>query len=465
MQDGEQQEEPLSVLYRIKCMDWEEELCEREKLFGNVCDQFFAVPDVNESVSTKVRPTDETASNDGATFGRDASAVTSHGDQAIAVGTASFETEPSYFQFLDTFFMITVSKTIMEHHSKAPYPIPLLSPYSKQLVAADKNSLVALQRKSPSETPAKPIKNSSSLFRSQSFTDVRSSRPNQEASTQSSWAGVDIKRSSSMNDVAKLGSLPGLQTLGNQILDFLPSLTWLSRWTLEGSSLPSSNFNHSTRGAKVSLPVMRVCVPLPLLVNGLWLLQNVYWPWISNAEVLVDIKINRQLLPQRHLSYASKEVSSSVKDASTPPKALREVLSDSNIQASLKGSTKQHSISSERLRRRLEADYHHRSTPDKLEESQGEAGSPAFGETQPSTRISNKAQQESIQSTQPLHKDLGTTQQLHRIPKSNSDPNIPNIVVHSPTTDEEKDFSAALKKRHSLRGTGRSPTTYHSDPG
>ena len=101
-----------------------------------------------------------------------------------------------------------------------------------------------------------------------------------------------------------------------------------------------------------------------------------------------------------------------------------------------------------------------------LEEPQSEAVRLTCGLTESTNDIPTKPRKESTQVTKPLHKVLGSAQQIHRIPKSNSDPNIPNIVVHSPTTDEEKtDFSFSLKKRRTFRGTERSPTTYHSDTG
>lgn len=449
----EQPDEPLSVYYRKKCMDWEEELMEREKLFGKVCDQFFEVDDASENA---------TADEGGFVAG--------HGDQAGAVGTALFETQSSYFQFLDTFFMITVSKTVLTHHSKAPYPVPLLSSYSKHLLASDTKSLAVLQQKAHSDTPVKPIKGPSSLFRSQSFTDVRSSRSKPEPSPSSLGSGAEIKRSSSLNDVAGLDSLPGIRTLGSLMLELLPSLTWLSRWSLEGSSLPSSNFDLSIPGANESHPVMRVHVPLPLLVNGLWLLRNVYWPWVSDTEVVVDIKVIRQMIsPQKKITDVATEHSPVLKDAATPPKGLRKVLSDSNIQRSANKTTKRNSIAGEA--QRLQGSHHHQSTPDMLRKSQGDARTVAYETTEFSSFIPTKAQQEDMPFTRPLRKDLRVAQRLDRIPKSNSEPNIPNIVVQSPTTDEEKDFSGALKKRHFLQENGRpvavpgSQTTYHSDTG
>ena len=441
VQDGDGEHEPLSVFYRRISWEWKRKHEEDEKLFGKDCDQFFAVPDASESSTSR------------------------HDDRDRAVGTVSFEAQPSYFQFLDTFFMITVSKTVLSHHSKAPYPVPLLSSYSKRLLAADTNALIALQKKFHSDPPHKSVKGGSGLSRSHSFTDVRSSRLGSGVSVERSETGADIKRSNSMNDIAKLGSLPDLKTLGSQILDFLPSLTYLSRWTLEGSSFPLGSYDSGTRATRESLPVMRVHVPLPLLVNGLWLLQNVYWLWVSNREVLKDIPVIRQTPPLRRLPKSAKDRYARVIDTSTPPKGLRKVLSDSNIQGSVKKSPKRHSFFSGRLKHRLEADYH-QSTPDMLKEPQSEAVRLTSGLTESTNDMPTKPRKESTHVTKPLHKVLGSAQQFHRIPKSNSDPNIPNIVVHSPTTDEEKtDFSFALKKRKTVRGTERSPTTYHSDTG
>ena len=451
--DDEQPDEPLSVYYRKKCMDWEEELVEREKLFGKVCDQFFVTDDASENATA-----DEGV------------AVARLGEQVVAVGTAVFETQPSFFQFLDTFFMITVSKTVLTHHNKAPYPMPLLSPYNKHLLAPDTKSLAVLQQKAHSDTPAKPIKGASSLFRSHSFTDVRTSRSKPEPPPSSLEAGVEIKRSSSLNDVARLGSLPGIRTLGSPLLELLPSLTWLSRWSMEGSSVPSSNFDLSVPGASDSHPVMRIHVPLPLLVNGLWLLQNVYWPWVSDTEVQVDIKVIRhEISPQRKITGDMAERSSGSNEAATPPKGLRKVLSDSNIDRSSTRSRKRNSIAGEG--RRSQEDHHHKSTPDILRKSQSGARSVLYETTESSRSIPTQAQPEEMAFQRPSRKDLRVAQRLDRIPKSNSEPNIPNIVVQSPTTDEEKEFSGALKKRHSLQENGRtavvpeSQTTYHSDTG
>ncbi|XP_068726687.1 uncharacterized protein [Montipora capricornis] len=439
--DGADGEEPLSVIYCKKCIDWAEELSEREELFGRVCDQFVLVDRGDDTVY----------------FNGSAGRPFPRQDQLIAVGTALFETQSSYFEFLDTFFMITVSRTLLSQQNKASFPVPLLSYYSKHLLSSDTKSITVLRRKAHRDNPSQLVSRASSLFRTQSFTDLRSKpvipAPNLRD-------GGEIKRSSSMNDLTKLDSLPGIKTLGSFILDLLPSLTWLSKWALQGSSLPFINFDISSRGSKKSLPVMRVHVPLPLLVNGLWLLQNVYWPWVSNAEVVVDIKVIRPSSPRQKLPATEKQHSAPVLQVdTTPPEGgrLRKVLSDSNIRKSERTSLKRDSISSEIFKNEVD----NLSALDIIEKIQADSRSSSYNTTQSKRNLS---MQEPIQLTRPIPKDLRTIKQIERIPKSSSEPNIPSIVVHSPTTDEEKDLLGALKKRHTLRGNGKNSKTYYSDP-
>ena len=437
--DDTGQEEPMSVIYCKKCVDWAEEISKREELFGKVCDQFVFICDKDVPVD----------GNDGRTFARQ--------DHTKAVGTSFFEMQPSYFEFLDTFFMITVSKTLLSQQNKPSSLVPILLSYRKHFLSSDTKSVTVLRHKGQKETPVQLYSRASNFFRSQSFTDVRSQA---DIISPSLGDSGEIKRSSSMNDVSKLDSLPGIQSLGDFILDLLPTLTWLSRWALQGSSLPSSNFGLSSRGSKQSLPVMRVHVPFPLLVNGLWLLQNVYRPWVSNAEVTVDIKVVRQATPRQQFPYVAKGPSAPVVHvATTPPKGrrLRKVLSDSNIR-----KTDDKSILRDRTSRRImKEDDDNQSAPDLLENFQ-EVKSLSNNAT---ASKMNPSIHEPVELTRLIRKDLRSIQHIDRIPKSNSEPNIPSIVVHSPTTDEEKDFSGALKKRHSLRGSGRDSLTYHSDPG
>lgn len=426
--DDTGQEEPLSVIYCKKCVDWAEEVSKQEELFGKVCDQFVFICDEDDDV-----PLD---------------------DHTKAVGTSLFEMQPSYFEFLDTFFMVTVSKILLSQQNKPSSSVPILSSHKEHLISSDTKSIAVLRRKGQKETPVQLTSRASSLFRSQSFTDVRSKA---DIIPPSLGTSGEIKRSSSMNDVSKLDSLPGIQSLGSFILDLLPTLTWLSRWALQGSSLPSSNFG--SRGSEETLPVMRVHVPFPLLVNGLWLLQNVYRPWVSNAEVTVDIKVIRQVTRQRLPDVAKGPSAPVLQVATTTPKdrRLRKVLSDSNVRKSEDKSIIRDRIS----RQRMKEGDDNRSAPDLLENIQDVM---SLSNNATASKI-NPSKQEPIELTRLIRKDLRSIQHIDRIPKSNSEPNIPNIVVHSPTTDEEKDFSGALKKRHSLRGNGRDSLNYHSEPG
>ena len=193
---------------------------------------------------------------------------------------------------------------------------------------------------------------------------------------------------------------------------------------------------------------------------------------MSDREVLVDIKVVRpKIIPQKKITDVEADRSPVLKDATTPLKGLRKVLSDSNIEKSTNRTTKRSSIAGEG--QRFQVGHHYQSTPDMLRKSQDDARKMAYETTEPepSRSVPTKAQREERPLTRPLRKDLRVAQRLDRIPKSNSEPNIPNIVVQSPTTDEEKDFSGALKKRHFLQENGRpvvvpgSPTTYHSDTG
>ena len=272
--DIEDPNEPLSVFFRKKSFNWQEEVGERERLFGKACGQFF-----------------ESAGFDGSEALREDEDKEITG-QSVEVGTSLFETDASYLQFLDTFIMITVSKAAFSHHSKGSPPVPLLCPYMKHLLHADTKLLTALQTRAHSKTPSNLTKGTSNLFRSHSFADVRTSRPRpgsspKNASSRTDTGGVDIKKSNSVNDVSRMGIMPGVQNLGSSMMNLLPVLSWLSRWSVEGSSLPSSNFTSVSLSVADRQPTMRVRVSLPLLVNGLWLLQNVYWPWVSNKEVLV----------------------------------------------------------------------------------------------------------------------------------------------------------------------------------
>lgn len=71
------------------------------------------------------------------------------------------------------------------------------------------------------------------------------------------------------------------------------SFMWFSRWFLEGLFLFLSNFDGSIFGVNELYLVMCVYVFFLLLINSLWLFYNVYWFWVLDREVLVDMKVVR----------------------------------------------------------------------------------------------------------------------------------------------------------------------------
>ena len=355
-------EQPLSVFYRQKCFEWEEEIAEKERLFGRAPHQLFTRP---------------------ASDGWRSDLESTECPTPPSVGSFGFETSAAYLKFLDTFFLITFLKTLCQRPSNPC--TPLLLPYASNLVAPEMKALTKLKNKADTEGATKPP-HVSRLSRSQSFNDVRTSRPVSGIVRLQSEQLTDVKRSSSLGDVNKVGGTSGMQSLGKQILDFLPRLVWLSRWSTQSSS---SHSRLSFVGAGEGLSAMRVSVPLPLLVNCLWLLRNVYLAWACNTEVNVDITVQRG------------DLLHSVTDGS--PAAKEET---------------------------LKKDY---STLAKPKRSLG---------------------------------------QFECLSKSLSESNIPEIVVLSPTTDEEGLFGVLgmekgnnNKKGKSKENRTKPPVAYHSDSG
>ncbi|KAK3727848.1 hypothetical protein QZH41_001625 [Actinostola sp. cb2023] len=198
-------DEPLSVFYREKCLEWEDELKERERLFNKVMIEVFQ-REINDDdlPHGSAKPTFLTNKD------------------LPCVGSLVFETSQCYLEFLDTFFIITFTKTAEEMTGQATTAIPLLLPYEKLFTFTETKTLRELQVKTTVDKERKPPVETS-LYRSQSYTDVRSTKPRQ------SFSGVQtgIRRSSSMSDVNKANS--GIAVLGADILDMLPRLAWLSR--------------------------------------------------------------------------------------------------------------------------------------------------------------------------------------------------------------------------------------------
>lgn len=205
-------DEPLSVFYREKCLEWEDEIKEREGLFHRVQEEVF--PRENDDSDLP--------------HGNTKPAFTTNKDTPC-VGSLVFETSRSYLDFLDTFFIITFTKNAAEMTGQATTAIPLLLPYEKLFTFNETKSLKELQVKAAAEKEKKPPQDNS-LYRSQSCTDVRSNKPRQ---TPIRGPGqTDIRRASSMSDISKTSSNSGVAVLGSDLLDMLPRLAWLSRYVI-----------------------------------------------------------------------------------------------------------------------------------------------------------------------------------------------------------------------------------------
>jgi hypothetical protein len=213
-------DEPLSVFYRMKCVEWEDELKERQRLYHDVQMEVFQrvnIEDELTNVKSKSQFSFSTSKN------------------IPCVGAVIFETSQSFSYFLDTFFLITFTKTASQSNGQAAptNSIPLLLSYDKLFTLYENKVLRDLQVKANVDK-RKKFTAGTSLCRSQSYTDVRSTKPSSKphlGRDVSVHGGLqtDIRRSSSMNDISKATSSSGIVVLGNEIIEMLPSLAWLSR--------------------------------------------------------------------------------------------------------------------------------------------------------------------------------------------------------------------------------------------
>ena len=215
--EEENSDEPLSVFYREKCLEFEDELKDREQLFGRVQIEVFQRENNDEDLplGSAKPPVSFTTNKD-----------------LPCVGSTIFETSEVFLKFLDTFFMITFTKTAVEMTGQATTAIPFLLPYETLFTFNETKTLRELQIKATADKHKKPPIETS-LHRSQSYTDVRSSKPSGRQSFSrnvSLHSGqTDIRRCSSMSDVTKAGANSGFVVLGEDLMDVLPRLAWLSR--------------------------------------------------------------------------------------------------------------------------------------------------------------------------------------------------------------------------------------------
>ena len=122
--------------------------------------------------------------------------------------TFLFLEDPCYFEFLDTFFIITCPKPsslLQPQLNQSNDFIPVLLPFCEHFLGADLRTLSEIKRRKAADSTAKPVARTN-LFRSHSFTDVRSSslkpsrQPDKKLRNDSDGA---VKRVSSLNDLQR----------------------------------------------------------------------------------------------------------------------------------------------------------------------------------------------------------------------------------------------------------------------
>jgi hypothetical protein len=178
----------------------------------------------------------------------------------------------AFLRFLDTFLLITLAKNITsEDYKKAP----LILPYK------DKPTLEA-ELSSIEETTTRKgkisRKSSFGIQRSQSFQDVGNIKKKPGSSLLSPDdldSDKPIDRSNSLTDLRRVQS----STFSQELQAFLPTLLWLKRWCLieeHQKGNQSVNKSYSLLNMTTTPTAIRVRLPLKLVVNTLWLIENYY---------------------------------------------------------------------------------------------------------------------------------------------------------------------------------------------
>ena len=114
------------------------------------------------------------------------------------------------------------------------------------------------------------------------------------------YGGVEEDDNGDYVTLDRLGAVSGFDILGADLLDLLPVLVWLNRWVHESVSSAGSILDVSTSSISKTHSLMRVHVPLPLVVNSMWLLKNVYCPWTTKSQPAKKQESNLQDVTLRY---------------------------------------------------------------------------------------------------------------------------------------------------------------------
>ena len=209
----------------------------------------------------------------------------------------------AFLRFLDTFLLITLAKNITsDDYKKAP----LILPYK------DKPTLEA-ELSSIEETTTRKgkisRKSSFGIQRSQSFQDVGNIKKKPGSSLLSPDdldSDKPIDRSNSLTDLRRVQS----STFSQELQAFLPTLLWLKRWCLieeHQKGNQSVNKSYSLLNMTTTPTAIRVRLPLKLVVNTLWLIENYYKDFAESKGKCLRDKRSR-MKKKRKKRYVKKEI-------------------------------------------------------------------------------------------------------------------------------------------------------------
>lgn len=188
--------------------------------------------------------------------------------------TLEYQYDYAFLRFLDTFLLITLAKNITPEDYKKT---PLILPYKDKPTLDEEVSSIEETTKTSRKLSTKT---SFGIYRSRSCQDVGNIRKKPGSNLLSpnkleSDKRTPLHRSNSLTDLRRVKS----SILSDELQSFLPILLWLKRWCLIEECQKGNqgvNKSYSFLNATVTPTAIRVRLPLKLVVNTLWLMENYY---------------------------------------------------------------------------------------------------------------------------------------------------------------------------------------------
>ena len=225
--------------------------------------------------------------------------------------TFEYQHDYAFVRFLDTFLLITLAKNITsEDYKKTPLILPYKDKPTLQAEVSSTEETTKTSRKLSR-------KSSFGIYRSRSFQDVGNIRKKPESNLLSpdkleSDKHTPLHRSNSLTDLRRVKS----PTLSDELQVFLPILLWLKRWCLIEECQKGNqgvNKSYSFLNVTVTPTAIRVRLPLKLVVNTLWLIENYYKDFALAKRKCVRDKHSRMKKKRsRKKKNVSKEIGKDV---------------------------------------------------------------------------------------------------------------------------------------------------------